>query len=281
MNPTTTLSRSASKPGVGIEIVDETTLLAARRSIRAAVRSHPELSGLLFVNPVMALLDLGFRISPAMQRHISCRLGTGDDVSGELDAIEQELNEALQLPQPLTYSNPKHVARIVFEILAIRPRATADVAPPMKSADDFVSSSGYSPLVPHEATPKARPRNLARLHARRNNRRGHSPRHHHPHFALIDFDAALPELPFVDVAPSELPLEQLVFYRDAHPLIPKLCRYQALWRRRLALATQEPYHHIAARFALTSGNTASGNARELGKMPHCLQTRHNVAMPPR
>jgi hypothetical protein len=62
-----------------------------------------------------------------------------------------------------------------------------------------------------------------------------------PRFAPIDVDAELPELPFVDAAPSELPLDQLVFYRDEHPLIPKLCRYQALWCRRLTFVTAERY----------------------------------------
>jgi hypothetical protein len=89
------------------------------------------------------------------------------------------------------------------------------------------------------------------LHARRNSRRELTRRGASVYFPLyrprveaIDFNAELPELPFIDIAPSELPLEQLVFYRDDHPLIPKLCRYQNLWRRRLALATPEQYHHM-------------------------------------
>jgi len=122
----------------------------------------------------------------------------------------------LRLAQPLNYSNPRHVAHIVFEILGIRPRATAGVALPTKP----------------------RPRNVARLQARRGGRRDFPM----PRFAPIDFDAELPELPFADAIPSELPLEQLVFYRDEHPLIRKLCRYQSLWRRRLACVTSERYH---------------------------------------
>ena len=167
-------------------------------------------------------------ISPEVRRPINRRLGLdiGEDVSGELDALKEELTEMLRLAEPLNYSNPKHVAHIVFGILGVRPRATEGVPLPTK----------------------ARPRNLARLQARRNVRREpiHCPSSLHfplfPRFAPIDFDAELPELPFADATPSELPLEQLVFYRDEHPLIRKLCRYQALWRRRLACVTSERYH---------------------------------------
>jgi hypothetical protein len=232
------LKPARQRPGLDMEIVDETTLLAAGKALRAAMHSHPDFAGLLFINPVMLLLDLGFTLSPAMQHHISHFLGSGEDTPGELDALEQELNEAIGRPRALTYSNPKHVARIVFEILGIRPRATAGIVPPMKTAEQ---------IVPMSRT-KVGTRSANRSKVRRNTRhksvrRGASVRPHQSQRGLdvIDFDAELPQLPFVDVAPDELPLEELMFYRDEHPLIPKLCRYQTLWRRRLAFATPEPY----------------------------------------
>lgn len=190
-------------------------------------------------------------IYPEVRRPITRRLDIMEDVSGELDALKDELDEALGLGQPLDYSNPAHAARIVFEILGIRPRATAGVRPPTKPTDEpGPTASGYGGPLTSSGPSKPRARSLVRPHARRNLRR--EPNHRRtgtvyfplsqPRFAPIDFDAELPELPFADVTPSELPLEQLVFYRDEHPLIAKLCRYQSLWRGRLAFVTSERYH---------------------------------------
>jgi hypothetical protein len=241
-----------SLPGAGVEIEDEVSLLAAGKVIRKALVERPELAALLFVNPVMVLLDLGFELSPAMQRHISRRLGIDGDLAREMDELEQELREAVATERRITLTNPKHVAYLVFELLDVRPRATAGVEPPRIPVEQAVPFSGDpGPLASSEREPKLRPRSPDRPQARRNSRRMPTRRgttirfqQYRPTVGFIDFGADLPLLPFIDEAPAELPLEELVFYRDDHPLIPKLCRYQALHRRRLAFATPEQYRRI-------------------------------------
>lgn len=244
------LALSGPLPGAGIEILDEDDLLAADPAIRAALRDNPQFGPLLFVNPVMVLIDLGFTLSPAMQRHASRQLSLGAEVSDELDALADELQAAIDSERRLVFSNPRHVATIVFELLGVQPRATAGVAPPVRPASEVVDYSGEpGPLVTGEG-PIRQPRPTsprARRHTRRTQvRRGttimwpqYRPRHD-----FIDLDAALPQLEHVEEAPDELPLEQLIFYRDDHPLIPKLVRYQQLFCRRLVFATPEQYRAI-------------------------------------
>ncbi len=126
------LSRDEGEPGP-LTIETEADLRRNIRRISRRLDDRPEIAPLLFVNPILALRDVGVELSPDMRRHVMDALRFPPRLRERTAALEQELGTELERlglsPRlPLT---PKRRADLLFRKLELEPLAD-DAADPSR-----------------------------------------------------------------------------------------------------------------------------------------------------
>lgn len=225
-------------PGVGKELKSHRHLALNAEEIRLALNARPELGALLFINPALVLEDLGYKLSPEVRSHILRNLSLPKQTRDKMQALEREIRQALgEDAADLNLVNPSHTAQILFCHLRIHPLETSGVEPP------------YKPVVPSTRLKDLKPPTIKRvLRPQPPTRHGGgmtaSLVNYQPQVKLLDPDGLLPILPRAEQAPSQVCTEELIFYREAHPLVPKLLCYQLLYDSQLAFRSGAIYREV-------------------------------------
>lgn len=116
------LSRDEGEPGP-LAIESEGDLRRNIRRISRRLDEHPDIAPLLFVNPVLALRDVGVELSPDMRRHVMDALRFPPRLRERTAALEQELGDDLRrlgVPAKLPLT-PKRRADLLFRELELEP----------------------------------------------------------------------------------------------------------------------------------------------------------------
>jgi hypothetical protein len=228
----------AELPGKGIILDSPEAILKLGDVIQAAINSQPALSALLFVNPAAVLEDLGFEMTAEVRGHILHALGHGRVMGEEMESLQKRLIAGLgEEGQKLNFANPSHTARILFNLLKLQPLDTQHVQAPTRPAPQ----SGRIERLGQVPQPR---RKLSRPSARPVHAMSIAYPSYRAQFRVLDVEARLPELPVAAAAPERLSTEELLFYRDKHPLVPLLLRFQVLHHSQLPFRSAATYRDI-------------------------------------
>jgi len=230
---------NVSLPGAGIKLDSPASILAAEESILKAFRAHPELTPLLFVNPALVLRDLGFELTDHAVHHVLDALAQGEAISQELVCLDKEIRSEIgKAGDKLNLQSEKDTAKLVFKHLQVRPLAVQGIETPYRPP----SSKRIEKLRERITQKKRELKTKASARTKKRAMRLRFVEYQADRF--LDLDAKLPDLPVADEIPETLPLNELIFYRDKHPLIVKILRYQVLQKSRLQWSTGATYRKI-------------------------------------
>ncbi len=210
-------------------------LITRRAEIFKRVRDNPELARLLVLNPVLAFEEMGLQASPELRHHILSTVQHPTQVRQRREELESKLETELgQKPQP---NDPGWVSRVLFKDLKVKPLNTEGLKPI------------YLPLA-NEATLRRlnhlRPPSRQRYHYEPSISAGSAleMKPWQPSLRYLDLDAPLPKLKTIRVAPKEVPLEQLYFYKGSHPLAHDLLELGIILRSSFNFASRANIRRI-------------------------------------
>jgi hypothetical protein len=245
-----------------LEIKSHRMLALKQAEIAARVNADPRWGVMLMINPVLAFKDVGVNVSTEVAAHILHAIQHPVDLRKRRVALEASLLESLgETPRP---NDAKWVASILFNLLKLHP------------LDSLGHEPVYSETLAGEAIRKAatlrplappRPRYPEARHFSARNLVGVAP--WREAVRRIDVDAPLPKLGKAKSAPNELPIEQLYFYKDSHPLAKALLELAIIQRRGFPIQTPDAYRKIrdgvkanAFRTWITSVRFNSGHGKK-------------------
>jgi hypothetical protein len=227
--------QAPSAAGKATLINSHKDLAAKTPEIVAKLDEDPELAKAMFLNPAAAIKEAGYDLSPEIVSHITDTIRHSASTTKRRAALEKTLQEALaEAPQP---QDPKWLARILFERLAVAPIDTKGLEPSYVQA---FSAGALARL--QKLRPKLRKRDV----------KTPLPQHGtqfkvaliHPSPRRWDFDAKLPDAPRLSSAPETVDLRALYFYKDAHPLVRPLLELGLIRRSTFPLQSADSYRKI-------------------------------------
>ena len=190
---------------------------------------------MLALNPVLVFREVGVRLSPDIADHVLRSLQHPPAIRAERERLVAGLREEFgESPQP---TDATWVARWLFTVLGLAPLDTQGAVPvyvnPIPPAalerlralrPDRRSVKEPLPAGPDVATRRGAP--LLRL----------------PDSVLrLDLDAPVPPLPLAECPPTEVTLEALWFYRDAHPSVAPMLRLGIIERGGVPIFSPDAY----------------------------------------
>lgn len=218
-----------------LEIKTHREMAVGQEEIFRRFNARPDLSILLLLNPVLALEQIGVLLSSEMVHHVLHSRQHTPEMRKRREELEASLTKNLgEAPQP---DNPAWVARLLFEKLRIKPLETKGHTPA------YIDPTPADALKRLQALrPKARKKYPERKHPRPATKVGLNP--WKTAIRRIDLEAPLPKLQPARQAPKELPLEELYFYRDSHPLVHDLLELGVIQRRAVRIHSGASFRDI-------------------------------------
>lgn len=217
-----------------IELTSHKQLISEQAELFRRFNSSPELSTLLFINPVLAFREVGVTMSPEIAHHVLHTIQHPPHMRRQRDALEASLKEALgEMPQP---NNREWLATTLFEKLKVRPLQT----------------SGYRPVYKSELSDEV----VGKLQAMRPKKRKRPPRKTRsggmrlrvqttrPAVRRMDLDAPLPKLKRAKEPPKSMSLETLYFYKDSHPAARELLELGIIQQRSFPIHSGDSYRKV-------------------------------------
>lgn len=217
-----------------IKLTSHKQLISDQAELFRRFNSNPELSTLLFINPVMAFREVGVTMTPEIAHHVLHTIQHPPHMRRQRDALEASLKEELgEMPQP---NEPEWLATTLFEKLEVTPLKTRGYRPAYKSelSDEVVEKL-------QAMRPKKRKRPLTRTRGGGMRLRVRTTR---PAVRRMDLDAPLPELERAKRPPKTMSLETLYFYKDSHPVARQLLELGIIERRSFPIHSGDSYRRI-------------------------------------
>jgi len=217
-----------------IELTSHKQLLTEQNELFRRFNSSPELSTLLFINPVLAFQEVGVTMSPEIAHHVLHTIQHPPHMRRQRDALEASLKEALgEVPQP---NNREWLAATLFEKLDVPPLQTSGYRPEYKSQlnDEVVEKL-------QAMRPKKRKRPLTKTRGGGMRLRVRTTR---PAIRRMDLDAPLPELKRAEQPPKSMSLETLYFYKDSHPVARELLELGIIQQRSFPIHSGDSYRKV-------------------------------------
>lgn len=217
-----------------LSVTTHRALAAKRREIAARIDARPDVSALFFINPVLALKEVGVDLSPEIADHVLRALRHPPAAAARRAELETSLRE--ELGEAPKVDDERWLARVVFERLRVQPLATRGHHPAHVDpiAGDRALIAALRPAIPAFTGATATPPHGMTIHVA-------------PHRATVrrlDIDAPVPELPPVDVPPKTLAHETLWFYKDAHPVVRDLFELGIIEGSALPIHSGDSYRQI-------------------------------------
>ena len=217
-----------------IEIEKHRQLVGNQREIFQRINTNPELSKLFFINPAMALKELGINLSPDMTHHVLGAVRHPPGLLTRRHELEQKLKEALNdEPQP---NKPEWLSEVLFKRLKLTPLDTSNQEPkylePL-NAEIVRHLQSKRPKLRKRATGR-RPLSGTVLGVAT----------WRPAVRRLDLNAKLPQLNTQKQTPSAINLEELYFYKDSHPLAHDLLELGIIQRRGFPIHSGDSFRKI-------------------------------------
>lgn len=231
-------TRVTGDPGELLELTRHRELALYAKEINARLNSDPDLAIMAFINPALALNELGVKLSTEVRHHILSSLRHTPALRTRRAELEQSITAALgENPTP---QRPRWLARVLFDTLGLQPLDTQNAQPNYKPV---LTPEQLAPLQKLRPPPRNRYAGLERKSKRRSSYRvepkGSTVRR-------LDLDTPAPELPATKRAPSSVTLEELYFYKDMHPVARDLLELGILQRRGVRWQSGDAYRRIKA-----------------------------------
>jgi hypothetical protein len=212
-------------------------LITKQAKIFKRFNDNPELSRLLFVNPVLAFREAGIELSTEIAQHVMHTLQHTPEVRTRRQELEDKLTAELgEPPQP---TNPAWLSKTLFEKLKLQPLDTRGRQPtyePPLNEEVLKRLQALRPKPRHPIPPKEGPGagSFIRLHTWRSSIR------------RMDLDAPLPDLKPAKQAPKTVSLETLYFYKDSSPLVRDLLELGQIQKRGLLFQSTSNFRKVVA-----------------------------------
>lgn len=217
-----------------IKLTSHKQLISKQAELFRRFNSNPELSTLLFINPVLAFREVGVTMTPEIAHHVLHTIQHPPHMRQQRDTLEASLKEELgEMPQP---NDPEWLATILFEKLELTPLKTRGYRPVYKSelSDEVVEKL-------QAMRPKKRKRPLTKTRGGGMRLRVRTAR---PAVRRMDLDAPLPDLERAERPPKTMSLETLYFYKDSHPVARQMLELGIIERRSFPIHSGDSYRRI-------------------------------------
>lgn len=211
-------------------------LVGNQREIFQRINDNADLSRLFFLNPAMAMKELGVTLSPEMTHHVLSATRHPPGFSKRRTELEDRLKKATgEEPQP---NNPEWVSEFLFKGLELEPLDTSNQEPkylePL-NAQIVKNLQARRPQL-QKVTPNRRGRTLSGTVLGVATWR--------PAVRRLDLKAELPKLNTLSTAPAQVGLEELYFYKDSHPLARDLLELGIIQRRGFPIQSADSFRKI-------------------------------------
>lgn len=218
-----------------LPVGDHRTFARSTAEILRRFNANPDLAALLFVNPAMALREIGVEPSPAITHHVLHTIQYPPGLRARREELVASLTEHLGAPpRP---NDAAWTAETLFERLQLQPVDPGDRAPAYKPAIAPATMKQYQAMRP-AARPAGRyPGRVLRSGSLKVATDRPSPRR-------MDLDAPLPALPPAAEPPREVPLELLYFYKDSHPVARELLELAIIERQAFPIQSSDSFRKI-------------------------------------
>jgi hypothetical protein len=203
--------------------------------IMKRLNSRPDIAVMMFINPVLAMQDVGVRLTAELTDHVLRATQHTPALRKRRDALEAELSRTLgEKARP---NDPAWVSELLFKKLALEPLSTGGREPPYRVAPNAAILERLRkkrPTIRHRYPGERLIKRKAVLRVRVWN----------PAVRRLDLDAAVPDLEPAREAPREVPLETLWFYKDRHPTARAVLELGILERQSFPFHTPDTYRQI-------------------------------------
>lgn len=217
-----------------LSVTKHRDLIGRQRAIVARIEASPDAGALFFINPVLALKDVGVDLSPEMADHVLRALRHPQAQATRRTELETSLRKALgEEPQP---NDAKWLARTLFQKLHVKPLATEGHQPAYvdPAAADAALIASMRPKIPKLETPTAVPVHGTSVQL--------AP--YRPTVRRIDLGAPVPALAPAKHVPAEVSLETLWFYKDANATARDLLELGVIAKSALPVHSGDSYRRI-------------------------------------
>lgn len=218
-----------------IVITTHRGLITEQQKIFKRFNENPEISRLLFINPVLAFKELNVELSPKIAAHVLHTLQHNAPDRERRTELEEKLRAELgEPPQP---NNPAWLSRIVFEKLKLTPLQTRGRQPAFRPPLNEEILKRLQELRPKPRRPEPP---LLGPGLGTGVRVGVWT----PSIRRIDLDAPAPTLPQAAKQPKTLSLEGLFFYKDLNPIAHDLLELGLIQKRGFNFHSSASYRKI-------------------------------------
>lgn len=231
-SPAIAVDVSAYEP---LKIATHRELLLRQREIAERVGAQPDLSVMLFINPVLAFKQLGITMSPEIAHHVLHAIQHPKALRTRRDELEATLKEALG--EPARPTEPPWNAHLLFELRKLHPLQIDDRTPvyrPPLGQEESAKLHGLRPVgtkrypQPRLLPPRSRVGSVPWKESLRR----------------IDLDAPAPRLERAPARPTEVPLEDLWFYKDLDTLVHDALELGVIQRRAFPIQSSDSFRAI-------------------------------------
>ena len=224
----------AAIPRDPISIKDHRVLATAQAAIAERINADPDFSVMLLINPVVALDEMGVKLSPQVRSHILHALQHPTALRTRRDELEQKLTSALgEAPRP---NDEEWTARFLFVTRRLKPLAIGD-AKPLSAPLNADIIRNIDKLRPTATKRYPQPRLIAVKSSA-------GIRPWQEAVRRLDLDTPAPALPPADRAPDKVPLEDLWFYKDLDPLVHDVLELGVIQRRSFPFLSPDRFRKI-------------------------------------
>ena len=225
----------AAIPRDPISIKDHRVLATAQTAIAERINADPDFSVMLLINPVVALEEMGVKLSPQVRSHILHVLQHPASMRSRRDELEQKLTSVLgEAPRP---NDEEWTAGFLFVTRKLKPLAIADAKPVFKAPLNADIIRNIDRLRPPASKRYPQPRLLAVKSSA-------GIRPWQEAVRRLDLDAPAPALPPADRAPDKVPLEDLWFYKDLDPVVHDVLELGVIQRRSFPFLSPDRFRKI-------------------------------------
>lgn len=221
-----------------LKISSHVALAGRQKEIAARVAAAPDLGVMLLINPVLALEQLGVKLSPEIAHHILHAIQHPTALRARRDELQAKLKEALGEPaQPTVATWNRH---LLFELRNLMPLMIGEKLPVYHPPLGQEESAKLHALRPAATQRYPQPRLL-------------SPRNRvasvpwKESLRRIDLTAAAPKLPPARKPPEQVPLEDLWFYKDQDELVRDALELGVIQRRAFPVQSPDSFRKILER----------------------------------
>ncbi|NUO10048.1 MAG: hypothetical protein HUU08_15480 [Candidatus Brocadia sp.] len=208
-------------------------LAAKQEEIAARFEKYPEIARLLFINPVLAFLDLKIELSDKMSHHVLHTIQHSTATRERRLELEERLQKAAgEPPKP---NNAEWASNFLFDSLKLQPLSVGQKQPKYHNERNLAIVARLKKL----RTQPGKSKYARRISTGMGFRIGWKNT-----LRQLDLESPVPKLKPASKKPKTVPFEELYFYKESHPLARDLLELSIIYQRSFPIHTGDSYRKI-------------------------------------